>query len=160
MVKLLLDTTYLLPLFGVKVKLREYDKCFPQLLSHYEAYYSPLSLVEAKWIILKLGKKLKNKDAERVLLKEYRAGLDTLLQDRRINQTIMTNSIIEEIADELLGYGVHDYFDRTIYATACYYKAVLLTEDEELHKLYEKVSNEQMKPKKIMNWSSLLEEIL
>ncbi|MGC9148588.1 MAG: PIN domain-containing protein [Sulfolobales archaeon] len=53
-----------------------------------------------------------------------------------MKQTILTNSEIERIADELLTkHGIQDYFDRMIYATAVHYDLVLLTEDNQLHEL-------------------------
>jgi len=54
---LMLDTTYLLPLFGIDVPLQRYSEIFPKLVTQYEVWYTPLSLVEAKWIILKLVKR-------------------------------------------------------------------------------------------------------
>jgi len=56
--KLVLDTTYLLPLFGIRIKLKDYNKLFPLLLKKYAALYNPISIIEAKWIILKLCRKI------------------------------------------------------------------------------------------------------
>ncbi len=153
--RFVIDTTYILPLFGVRAGLESFEEVFPKFLSSFEVYYSPLSLVEAKWIVLRLARRLSYEVRGR-LLHEYRLGLDTLLYDSRLKQTVITNSDIEEIADKLLDLGVHDYFDRMIYATACYYRAVLLTEDDDLHDVYAKVDG-SLRPARIVRWSKVVE---
>lgn len=71
--ELLLDTTYLLPLFGLGVDLRRFESVFPRLLHAYSVIYNPISLVESKWIMLKLiRRRAQNKDS---LLQAYRRGL-------------------------------------------------------------------------------------
>ena len=56
--KLVLDTTYLLPIFKIKVKLKYYDSIFPTLTEKYIVLYNPISIIEAKWIVLKLCRKI------------------------------------------------------------------------------------------------------
>lgn len=152
--RLLLDTTYILPVLGVGVRLPRYEELFPRLLEAYEAYYTPLSLVEAKWIILRLARRSPGLREE--LLREYRAGVETLRADERLHETIVTNGAIEEAADRLLALGVRDYFDRMIYATALYYSAVLLTEDRELHRLGASTDPEPPRPPAVVSWEELL----
>lgn len=106
-------------------------------------------MIETKWIILGLIRGIGDRRIRDLLLREYRSGLDTLCMERGLKRTILTNSIIEEIADRLLEHGVRDYFDRMIYATACYYNLVLITEDELLHKIYSIVREEGLKPASI-----------
>jgi len=55
--ELVLDTTYLLPIFGIDMRLKGFGELFPRLLASYAVLYNPVSLVEAKWIVLKLVKK-------------------------------------------------------------------------------------------------------
>lgn len=137
--RILLDTVYLLPVFGVDVGLEGYGDLFPRLLEEFHVYYTPLSLVEAKWVILKLSKA--RPELSHRLLDEYRRGLEALLSDDRLGETVVTNGVIEEVADYLLEEGLRDYFDRMIYATAYYYNAMLLTEDRELKAIGERVAN-------------------
>lgn len=153
MVKLLLDTTYLLPVFGVSVKLKRFDEVFPRLINEYSLLYNPVSIIEAKWLIVSQSRR--NPSKREILLKRFRKGLRTLLNDKRISQTDLTNPEIEEIADNLLvRFKIRDYFDRMIYATAVYYNVTLLTEDEELHGLAGK--EYAPKPKKILKWNDML----
>lgn len=90
--ELLLDTTYILPLFGLKVNLRDFDTKFPILITKFLASYNPIALVESKWIILKLIKKNPSKRED--LLKAYRVGMNALRSDHRLGQTILTLSLI------------------------------------------------------------------
>ena len=46
--ELLLDTTYVLPIFGLNIELRDFEKTFLKLLKSYSVMYNPISLVEAK----------------------------------------------------------------------------------------------------------------
>ncbi len=153
--KLLLDTTYLLPLVGIDIGLKHYSEIFPKLHYYYELYYTPLSIIEAKWIVIKTIKRLKDKSLKQRLLKEYRNGVDLLQASNYYKSTVITNGLIEEIADELLDKGIKDYFDRMIYATAAYYNAVLLTEDEALRKLYNKRKT-ILKPNRVIDWNTII----
>ena len=148
---ILLDTTYLLPVFGIDVGLDEYEALFPRLLEEFKVYYSPLSLVEAKWVVLRVSKA--KPGISRRLLEEYRRGLEAIVSDSRLEETIVTNSVIEEAADYLLELGIRDYFDRMIYATAYYYKAMLLTEDRDLKLVSRKTPS--YRPLGIMSWAEI-----
>lgn len=153
--KLLLDTTYLLPLFGIKIKLKDFENFFPKILNNYKIMYNPISFIEAKWIILKL---LKEKPAIKdQLLESYKIGLKAILMDNRFLQTVITNNEIEDIADKLLlKAGIKDYFDRIIYATAAIYNTTFLTEDKELATI--KLEDID-KPENIISWDVVISRI-
>jgi len=154
--ELVLDTTYLLPIFGIGVGLEGFDELFPELLSEYAVLYNPVSLVEAKWIVLKLAKREPQKRDK--LLERFRIGLEALLSDERLSQTELTNPNVEEVADLLLTRaGVADYFDRLIYATAASRESVLLTEDEELAKAAQR--GDLLAPKRVIKWDDVVREI-
>ena len=145
--KILLDTSYLLPLFGIDVEIDGLKENFPKVLKKFEVYYSPISLIETKFIILRLLKDGIN------LLEDYRVGLDSILAEDLFKPTPLTNSEIEEVADRLLvDKGLKDYFDRMIYATAVVFKLALVTEDR---KLTEIASNYSLKPPKVYSWKTL-----
>ena len=153
--ELVLDTTYLLPIFGIGVKLEGFDDLFSELLIEYTVLYNPVSLVEAKWIVLKLTKREPQK--RDVLLRRFRIGLEALLRDKRLGQTELTNPDIEEIADLLLTRaGVADYFDRLIYATAASQEGVLLTEDEELARVARR--GDLPTPERVIRWDDVVRE--
>jgi len=150
--EILLDTTYLLPVFSVDVGLKGFKKYFPKLLVEHEVYYSPASLVEAKWIVLALVKR-----GVEGLLEAYRVGLRALLSDVRLRQTPLTTPEVEEVADEALKEGLKDYFDRLLFATAACLDLVLLTEDEELHELLRRWR--APKPKGALTWREAVEKL-
>ncbi len=152
MAELVLDTTYLLPIFGIGVELEGFETLFPQLLGKYEVLYNPLSVVEAKWISLRLGRD--DPSMRERLLVAFTKGLKALLGDERLKQTELTNPEIEKTADILLlNASVRDYFDRMIYATAVNRGASLLTEDEELKELAR--AEDVPKPREVLTWSDL-----
>ena len=150
--KILIDTTYILPLFGIKIKLEGIEVRLPEIFKKYKVIYSSLSIVEAKWIILKLIKKYPSK--KDIFLKSFRNGLKVLLTEENIYKTRLTTPEVEDIADLLLlKAGIKDYFDRMIYATAVNQESILMTEDMELKSLE---NSELPKPKKIISWEEII----
>ncbi len=150
--KILIDTTYILPLFGIKIKLEDIEVRLPEIFKKYKVIYSPLSIVEAKWIILKLIKKYPSK--KDIFLKSFRNGLKILLVEENIYKTRLTTPEVEDIADLLLLKAeIKDYFDRMIYATAVSQESILMTEDMELKSLE---NSELPKPKKIISWEEII----
>lgn len=155
--ELILDTTYLLPIFGVGVGLPRYELLFPRLLEKLSVGYNPLSLVEAKWISLGLSKNLP--DRRDILLSAYRRGLTAILSDERISATELTRPEMEAVADRLLfEFGLADYFDRMIYSTAVVRNAVLMTEDADLLRLAR--SPDAPKPREAVRWADVPERFL
>ena len=147
---LLLDTTYLLPMFGIDVRLAGFESKFPKALVEYEVRYNPISLLEAKWISLRLGRGTDRKK----FLEAYRSGLGAILADKRISQTRFTGGAIELVADRLLtDNGVSDYFDRMIYATAAAEKSHLMTEDKVLLALHH--AKEELAPRSTFSWKGI-----
>lgn len=147
---ILLDTSYLLPILGIKVNLEDYDETFPLLLARFNVFYNPVSLVEAKWIALKRYRKTGNTR----ILKRFSEGVESIILDDRLKETILTNSLIEETSDKLLvEKNVRDYFDRIIYATAAAHRLTLLTEDENLHKT--SLTQQEMNPPKKTSWNQI-----
>jgi PIN domain len=130
MAELLLDTTFLLPLFGIDNRVPGFAEAFPKLLGERSVLYSPLSLVEAKWVALGLGRR--EPGLREALLGAYRQGLSVLAAESRLAATPLTDPAIEGVADRLLQKGVKDYFDRMLCATAVSRGCPLCTEDEDL----------------------------
>ena len=146
----MLDTSYLLPLFGIDVEIDGLKEYFPKVLKKFEVYCSPISLIEVKFIILRLLKDGIN------LLEDYRIGLNSLLANEELKPTPLANSEIEDIADRLLiDKGLKDYFDRMIYSTAVVFKLALVTEDRQLTEL---ANNYTFKPPKVYSWKTLLKK--
>jgi PIN domain nuclease of toxin-antitoxin system len=154
--ELLLDSTYLLPIFGIKLELQDFETTFTRLSENYIVRYSPASLIETKWAIIKRSRRLK--EAERRLsFTNYRQGLLSLQRDPTLQSTPLTNEVIEDYSDLLLlQYHVQDYFDRQIYSTSVFLRCVLLTEDQAMHDLFRKTSAiVKDRPSRIIRWRDL-----
>ena len=150
--RILLDTSYLLPLFGIDVELDGLKENFTKMLKKFEVYYNTVSLIEVKFIVLRLLKDGIN------LLEDYRIGLNIILaEEDHLKPTSFTNSEIEEVADRLLvDKGLKDYFDRMIYATSVVFKLALVTEDRKLRDL---ANNYPLKPPVVYSWKDLLSKL-
>jgi len=134
------------------MQLEGFEERFPRVVENHTVCYNPISLVEAKWVVLKLGRQRVVQRGK--LLERYRLGLKVLLADERLKQTELTSEAVEEVADGLLERrGAKDYFDRTIYGTACASNSILLTEDEELHAL--KTDDSLPRPSDVVAWKDL-----
>ena len=75
MSSILLDTTYILPLFGIGVKIADLREKILILAKRYQLMINSLSILEAKWKVLKLAKKnpnLLDSFSEGLLFLEYR----------------------------------------------------------------------------------------
>ena len=70
---LVLDSSYLLPIFGVKVGYRNFDSIFPELLSKYSVKYSPISLIETKWVMIRDTKNFPQNKS--IHFRDFREGL-------------------------------------------------------------------------------------
>jgi hypothetical protein len=149
MAELFLDTTYLLPVFGVSVGLKGFESRFDELLDDYAVFYNPVSLVEAKWIVLKGIREEPSKKG--ALLTSYRTGLKVLESDGRLGATSITSDEVEQTADGLHDAGMKDYFDRMVYATASERGCVLLTEDRDMLKM----KGPKPKPSEVLSWGQL-----
>jgi PIN domain nuclease of toxin-antitoxin system len=153
---LLLDSSYLFPIFGVELEYENFESVFPKLTQKYLVKYNPVSLIEAKWYVLRKSKK-KDEGRKDTLLERYRKGLLSIQRDSRLESTPLTNDRIEELSDLLLTrFAIRDYFDRLIYSTAACLECILLTEDEPLHEVFRKTHKDLLKPKGMMKWKEML----
>ena len=116
---LLVDTTYLLSIFSIRVDLPRCEEIFPKLVSRRTVFYNPLPVVEARWIALRLAKKLGSHVLER-----FRLGGKALLNDGRSRPTSTTSYKIVSIANSSILH-LSDYFDRMIVVTAYTYSCTL-----------------------------------
>ena len=127
----------------------------PNCQNRYSVKYNPVSLIEAKWFILRKARNRKSEGA-RNLLQSYRRSLLSLERDKRIQSTQLTNEKIEELSNILLAeFAMQDYFDQLIFSTAANLGSILLTEDSVLHEIFKKMDDDSLKPKKTIKWKDL-----
>jgi len=133
--KLLLDTTYLMPLAGIETE-KFSSRDFAELYSMegIELLASPISLIEIKWIII--GGTRGRPALREMLRRRYRDLLDLVLYGGVVGLTPLLDERIDWEENKLLDLGISDYFDRVIFSTAIHYADALLTEDKNLHSLW------------------------
>lgn len=173
--RILLDTTFLLPFFGIDVGLDQFETKFTKIVDKFEVLYNSASLIEAKWIVLGAIKKEKQKEKKQKFLDAYVEGLGAIVNPLRRLSPLpdLTSSRIEIVADYILfKYDVNDYFDRLVYASAAVNKAIVLTQDRKLIDIGKQTTksstnvleggmdldktNEKITPLDVISWAELL----
>ena len=124
---LLLDTSFILPLFGVDMGPR-----VAKILKHLDtkglrAYYSPFSLMEAVFVLIREVRRGKVSLSE-VAEMAAAGAKNTLASLKRLEAQPEAYRLAIQMYEE----GHHDLFDNLIYASAFYGDVSLLTLDEEL----------------------------
>jgi hypothetical protein len=129
-----LDTTYLMPLFGLSNDLPGFDEQFLALLKKESItfLYSPVSIIEIKWQVIKLGKTSPMVDTHERL---FSRGLTSMKNDPRFQVIDFIDASINDVSVELQKLGQNDYFDTIIASSALWYAEVLITEDDPLKKI-------------------------
>ena len=134
--KVFLDTTYLLPLFGVDIGLSKAEEAMLQkIIDEFYPMINSLSLLEVKWKILHFSKKNKR------ILDRYSKVLKFITLTNKFKIVPFYEPAVDELATKL--YELHnDYIDCSILAAAITTADVLLTEDSIISNL-EKTLKEQ-----------------
>jgi PIN domain nuclease of toxin-antitoxin system len=128
-----LDTTYLMPLFGLSNDMPGFDDQFLAVLKKGSItfFYSPVSIIEIKWQVIKLEKTSPGVDAyERM----FSRGLTSMKNDPRFQVVDLIDASINDVSVELRKLGHNDYFDTIIASSALWHADVLVTEDDPLKK--------------------------
>ena len=147
--KIILDTTYVLPLFGVQIDisptfLDEVKSIWKTGLIGYQLYLPSPCLIE---VIYKLNREFrKNKRSE--ALDRYSLVLPTVIRSKvvEISQSFL-NPTICKTALNIRKAGHRDLMDCMIGATATSLRGLLITEDDELGKIMGKLEETRGTPK-------------
>lgn len=132
MKRILLDTTYILPLFGISVRIPNLKDKLISLAQDSKLFINSLSLLEAKWKVLKLAKRVPE------LTESYLEGLFFILNRRVIEVVNFYEYEVESIATALNRFH-GDYFDCSILASAYVYADIFVTEEKE--RMHDLISN-------------------
>jgi len=122
--KVLLDTSFLLPSLGIEV---EETADILENIADYEIYYSRFSILECLWVVLSFKKKGVF-DAKAV-----KKGLRSIVEGSRYKRAKETSDIFIE-ALELYNKGHNDLIDCILYSTALLNSLKFVTLDSELRK--------------------------
>lgn len=155
---LLLDTTYVLPLFGIEISLddsfrEEIKQLWKNGVNNYKIYLSSASIIES---VYKLNREYRNlKDSE--ILDRYHTILPTIIRSKIVKIIDpFLNPVIAETSMKIREYGHKDLMDCWIAASAIQINAIFLTEDKELRTLLNKYP--KLKINKIIDWKMLRRE--
>jgi len=157
-INLLLDTTYVLPLFGIDINLddsfrEEIKQLWKKGVKNYNIYLSSASIIES---VYKLNREYRNSEDPEIL-NRYHTVLPTIIRSKNVKIfDSFLNPVIAETSMKIRNYGHKDLMDCWIAASAIGMNAFLLTEDKELKSLLRKYS--ELKIKKIIDWKMLRKE--
>lgn len=130
--------------------MKDYEKTIAELISpENPLHYSPLSIIESKWIFLSLIRK-RELDVQRALAR-FISGVKIMLEEGSgFSPTELTSPEVEGEADAFWRAGLDDYFDRMLVANAKVSGMTFVTEDKELLTLARKVGVS------MKNWATLI----
>lgn len=156
---IVLDTTYILPIFNIEIDVFRKEDLKVLLNSKIEKLVPPHILIEAKWVLYSLIKRGVIRDFNRAV-NDFNDGLQIIREKNVFKLAEYPDPEVDLIESKIFRtIGLRDYFDRIILATAKVYDAVLLTEDNELLKL-SVVKYPELLPVNIMNWGEFKKEYL
>lgn len=121
--RLVVDTSYLLPITGIKVKgiSVETIEC---ILDNYEVYYPVVMLVELEAVVLREARKSQLANIPEDAIE----GINTIVYSPQIRLVLPEGTDLV-IAYELVKLGWKDIFDSMLYATGVRLNAHILTLD-------------------------------
>lgn len=152
----LLDTTYILPFFGLPVDLEGVRDNLDLLLRQKPSLLAATtcSLIEGKWKAIREFQKTKNE----AYLQYANDALVGLSHGKRLEIIVpWSNEEINALADTLLISGHTDYMDCWIAATAKVFDLIFVTEDESLRSFLGDLDNWQ--ECRIINWRDFVGEV-
>jgi predicted nucleic-acid-binding protein len=153
-----LDTTYVLPLFGIDIIIGEsfkqnITKLWDTGVKRFDFYLPSVCLIETLYKLTAVYRKMKEKS----VIKRYSVALPTVITNKHVN--IINPYLQPEIVELALKISLanhKDLFDCLIGATALIKADILITEDKELNK---KIHEEFTQyPIQIMDWKEFTKE--
>lgn len=155
--KILLDTTYLLPLFGFNIKISEkFEKKLKLLwkegLSGYNLHICSASLIESMYMLNRQYKKQNNEE----ILGIYPLVLPSITSSNTVELIDnFVNPEISKLTNQIRIFGHKDLMDCWIAATANSLNAVFLTEDAPLTKVLKSIPD--FKSLEIWTWKQFIQ---
>jgi len=153
---IVIDTTYILPLFGIKiVELTSFKKIFKELWSNglkgFSLYLPSICLME---VMFKLTREYRESNDVNIL-NRYAIALPSILSSKSIQLfDPLLNPEASRIAINIRHAGHTDLMDCLIAASAAALKGIFLTEDNELIKVLKSIP--ENKDFSIWTWKDLI----
>lgn len=147
----LLDTTFVLPIFGIDVQLKNEQmlrEIWKNGLPNNEFFISSISLIE---VMYKLNREYRYKKDPNIL-KKYELMLPTITTSTRVNLIDShINSLINSYTIKIRHLGHTDLMDCWILGSAIVYDCIFVTEEIELKKLIK--SEKEFNSVEFWNWN-------
>ena len=151
MLKILLDSTYLLPFIGIDVGIPD-DELDSLLTSENQIYVNEISLFEI------LGKGLRELIKNKLLYSRLQVGLVSLKEDDRFSFFTITESLIQsDLIARIYLAGLHDVPDCIILSSAIQFD-LFLTEAEDIPQI--SVTFKEFQHLNILNWMKFKKNFL
>ncbi len=151
MLKILLDSTYLLPFIGIDVGIPD-DELDSLLTSENQIYVNEISLFEI------LGKGLREVIKNKLLYSRLQVGLASLKEDDRFSFfTIKKSLIYSDLIGRIYSAGLHNVPDCIILCSAIQFD-LLLTEAEDIPQI--SVTFQEFQHLNILNWMKFKKDFL
>jgi len=131
--KVFLDTSFLMPFFGLDTTIKDLEKQLNETLEiqGLTYFFSPVSIIEIKWQIIKLEKSGINRDQ---FEEAFSNAVAMLKFDNMFRSVNLEEPTINDISYELQKLEHNDYFDTVIGASAMLTSDTFITQDEKLTK--------------------------
>ncbi len=161
MIDYFLDTSFLIPFFGMEINIKNLETDFEKILINKDCIfgYSDVSLIEIRFLIERAIKK----GAPEELRDEYTGGMNALIQNDRFQNFSLTNTKIFDLEmGFLINYQVRDFFDRIIMATSFLNSKYLVTMDKQINsvmKIFNKRSDDKSQFVEVISWSQMMEQL-
>ncbi len=162
MLRIHLDTTFLMPFFNLETDLDNLNEQYLTMLekANYTYTYSPVSIIEIKWVLLRLERAGYNRDT---LEKQFSESLLALNHNESFKQINFVDSMINNVSYELMKMGHRDLFDTIIASSALWEADVFLTEDDDLKKRIQTLLNLntyfELKKIQVMCWKEFVQSM-
>ncbi len=124
-------------------------------------YFSPVSIIEIKWQVIKLIKEGLNADS---LQQQFSQALTSLKEDDWYNVVDFLDAKINDLSYELRKLGHNDYFDTIIAGSALWESEKLITEDKPLklliHDYFNANKDSSLEKIEISTWKEFYQSVL
>ena len=158
--RLIFDTTYILPLFGIKItdlsRINEGLKIiWEKGIKDFELYIPTICLIE---VLYKLMSEYRNTNNYEIL-KRYPVAIPTIMTSQNVNFfDPHLNSTASQIALLIRHSGHIDIMDCLIAASAAALNGILLTEDNDLKNRLQNIPETKVVP--TWSWNELVNKII
>jgi rRNA-processing protein FCF1 len=154
---IILDTTYVLPLFGIKIDITskfqdEIKVLWKRGITGYNIYLPSTCLIETMFKLLNEYRK----ENDFTILQRYQLILPTVLNSpvNIFNPELNTKASL--IASVIRHSGHSDFMDCSIAGTAAALKGILITEDKELKKILKNIPETKLMV--VWSWDKLFSD--